>query len=174
VTGEYAALVFRDEAGGHRFQRVPPNEKRGRVHTSTITVATLPEPSEVQFVLRPQDVEITTCRSSGAGGQHVNKVESAVQAKHLPTGLMVRCETERSQQQNRLSALALLRARLWEAERKKADDARASDRKKMLGSGMGGFKRRTIAIHRDQVVDHVLGVKTSYSVYVKGIFDGVW
>lgn len=168
VTGENAELVFRDEAGGHRVQRVPPNEKRGRVHTSTITVACLPEPSEAQFHIRPQDVEMKTCRGSGAGGQHRNKVDSAVQLTHLPTGLQVRCETERSQHQNRAFAFALLRARLLEADQKKARDDRADARRQQVGSGMRGDKRRTIRYQDEQVVDHITGRRWKLKDYLRG------
>lgn len=149
VTGDGAAWVFRDEAGNHRWQRASPTDKHGRVHTSSITVAVLDEPPETQFVLRSEDLEIGTCRGSGAGGQHRNVTDSAVQVTHRPSGLMVRCETERSQLQNRVSAIALLRARLWEAERERNQTARAADRKNQIGVGSRGAKRRTIAVQRD-------------------------
>ncbi len=151
MTGDLAAFVFRNEAGGHRWQAVSGN----RVHTSTITVAVLEEPGDTVFVLRPEHLEFKTCRGSGAGGQHRNVTDSAVQATHRPSGLMVRCETERSQAQNKISAVALLRARLWEAERERNRAARAADRKGMVGGGARGDKRRTIAVQRGEVVDHV-------------------
>ncbi len=168
VTGENAALTFRDEAGGHRWQRTPPTEKRGRVHTSTVTVAVLDEPTEVQFQLRQEDLQITTCRGTGAGGQNRNKTDSTVQVKHLPTGLMVRCETERSQTQNKASALALLRARLWKAERDRVVGARDSERRQQVGSGMRGDKIRTVAVQRDEVVDHRSGRRWRLKEYLRG------
>lgn len=164
VSGDGAELLLRDEAGGHRWQEVSGN----RVHTSTITVAVLDEPSETQFVLRPEQLEIRTCRGSGAGGQHRNVTDSAVQVTHRPTGLMVRCETERSQLQNRVSAIALLRARLWEAERERNRAARAADRKRQVGVGARGDKRRTIAVQRDEVVDHVTGRRWRLREYMRG------
>src|SRR5262245_48467305 len=116
--GNGAEEAFRDEAGGHRWQRVPPNERRGRVHTSTVTVAVLPEPAAAELRIAPGDLDWSFCRGSGSGGQHRNKTESTAVVTHVPTGLTVRCESERSQHQNRATALALLRARLWDAEAK--------------------------------------------------------
>lgn len=168
ASGESAELTFRDEAGGHRWQRIPPNERKGRVHTSTVTVAVLDEPSETQMRIRQQDVEIKTCRGSGAGGQHRNKVDSAVQITYLPTGLQVRCETERSQHQNKASAMALLRAKLLEAQRTRERDARTDARRQQVGSGMRGDKRRTIRCQDDQVVDHVTGRRWKLREYLRG------
>lgn len=164
VTGDGAGHVFSNEAGGHRFQET----SKGRIHSSTITIACLDEPPETQFVLRPEHLDIRTCRGSGAGGQHRNVTDTAVQVTHKPSGLMVRCETERSQLQNRVSAIALLRARLWEAEREKNRAARAADRKEQVGSGMRGSKRRTIAVQRDEVVDHVSGKRWRLRDYLAG------
>lgn len=147
---------------------MPPNEKRGRVQTSTVTVAVLAEPTEVQVRLDDRDLEILTCRSSGAGGQNVNKTETAVQVRHIPTGLMVRCENERSQKQNRETALALLRARLWEAEQNKVNAARAHNRRIQLGSGMRGDKRRTIRVQDGQVNDHITGRVWQLKPYLRG------
>lgn len=168
VTGKGAEQVFRDEPGGHRWQRVPPNERRGRVHTSTITVAVLSEPSETQVVLRESDLEEQTCRGSGAGGQHRNKTDSAVQLRHIPTGIMVRCESERSQSLNRETARAVLRARLWQAEQERASGARADDRRRQVGSGMRGDKRRTIRTQDDVVNDHQTGRQWRYKDYARG------
>lgn len=168
ATGENAELTFRDEAGGHRFQRIPPTEKKGRVHSSTITVATLKEPSEVQLKIDPKDLQITMCLGSGAGGQNRNKTESTVQIKHIPTNTMVRCETERSQKQNRETAMALLRARLWEAEKNRVDGERASSRRQMIGSGQRSDKRRTVAMQRDEVVDHATGRRWRVKEYLRG------
>jgi peptide chain release factor 1 len=168
VTGRGAWETFKNEPGGHRWQRVPPNEKRGRVHTSTVTVAVLPEPTETQVVLRDEDLEFATCRGSGAGGQHRNKTESAVQLKHTPTGLMVRCESERSQSLNKETARQVLRARLWQLEQDRISGARASDRKRQVGSGMRGDKRRTIRTQDDVVNDHETGKQWRYKDYARG------
>jgi len=164
-----AGELFRDEAGGHRWQRVPPTEKRGRVHTSTVTVAVLAEPDDVALPrIDPRDLEVSTCRASGSGGQHIQKTDSAVQIRHLPTGLMVRCETERSQSYNRATALAILRARLHSLRQEHAHAARADDRRRQIGSGQRGDKRRTIAVQRDSVVDHITGREWRYAEYVRG------
>jgi peptide chain release factor 1 len=168
ATGRGAEDVFREEAGGHRWQRIPPNEKRGRVQTSTITVAVLPEPTEAQIKIAPGDLEWTTCRGSGAGGQHRNKTESAVQLHHRPSGIVVRCESERSQHQNRATALAALRARLWEREQTKTTQAVARRRRDQVGSGMRGDKRRTIRCQEGIVSDHVTGRTWSLRDYERG------
>lgn len=169
VSGRNARSVFGDEAGGHRWQCVPENEKRGRVHTSTVTVAVLAEPTEIELPeLDPRDVDITTCRASGAGGQNIQKTDSAVQARHIPTGIVVRCETERSQSYNRATALAILRARIHERLTTSAHQERAEDRRRQIGSGQRGDKRRTIAVQRDSVVDHLTGRTWRYADYERG------
>lgn len=160
--------MFRDEPGGHRWQRVPPNEKRGRVHTSTITVAVLPEATEAQVYLDPRDLDTDTCRGSGPGGQYRNKTESAVVIRHIPSGLVVRCESERSQHQNRATALALLRSRLWEAAQAKLDGGLAAMRRGQVGSGMRGDKRRTIRVQDGTVTDHVTGRRWTFRLYERG------
>jgi peptide chain release factor 1 len=138
------------------------------VHTSTITICCLPEPTEVQVRLNDRDLDWKTCRASGSGGQKINKTESAVQLTHKPSGLTVRVETERSQHVNRATALALLRARLWEAERERTRAARAADRKEMVGMGCRGDKRRTIALQRGSVVDHITGRSWEAKDYLRG------
>jgi peptide chain release factor 1 len=168
VSGAGAEEAFRDEAGGHRWQRVPPTEKRGRVQTSTVTVATLPEPSEVQLVIRPQDLEWSFSRGSGPGGQNRNKTSSAVDLKHVPTGVVVHAESERGQLDNKRVALATLRARLWQARTDADARARAQMRREHLGQGQRGDKRRTIAVQRGQVVDHVTGRRWSLKEYLSG------
>lgn len=150
---------------------MPPGDRKGRVQTSTVTVAVLPEPDGRELVLRDEDVELTTCRGSGAGGQKRNKTESAVVLTHRPTGLMVRCETERSQGQNRQTAMALLRARLWEAERGRRDAARAGSRRQQVGSGMRGDKRRTIRWQDGSVNDHLTGRSWELKAYLRGDWD---
>lgn len=172
ASGRDVRAAFADEAGGHRWQRVPPSEKRGRVHTSTVTVAVLDEPTERELPDPPMhELQISTCRASGSGGQHVQKTDSAVQIRHLPTGLIVRCETERSQSYNRATALAVLRARLHSLASANAAAARADDRRRQIGSGQRGDKRRTIAVQRDSVVDHQTGRAWRYDDYVRGKWD---
>ena len=160
--------VFKDEAGGHRWQRIPPNEKRGRVHTSTVTVAVLREPSQAEVVVRDCDVEWQAVRGSGAGGQNRNKVSSAVQLWHKATGIMVRCEAERSQLQNRNTAMALLRARLLEAKESAAHGSESATRKAQLGCGARGDKRRTVREQDDQVNDHITGRRWRLKDYLRG------
>ena len=162
--------AFANEAGGHRFQRIPPNERRGRVHTSTVTVAVLREPEASEFVLNPADLEWKTTRGSGPGGQNRNKVESAVVLTHLPTGVTVRCESERSQHQNRERALGVLRARLVEQRASALSSATNAARRAQLGSGMRGDKRRTIRYQDGVVTDHVLGKQWRLKEYLRGDF----
>jgi peptide chain release factor 1 len=168
VTGAGAEAAFRDEGGGHRWQRVPPNEKRGRVHTSTITVAVMPEPDERTLVVDPRDLSWKTTRGSGAGGQHRNTTESAVDLVHVPTGITVHVESERCQHQNKSLALARLRARLADAQRNARDAQRAADRRAQIGSGMRGDKRRTIRVQDGTVVDHVTGMTWRFRDYARG------
>lgn len=168
IVGRGAAALFAGEPGGHRWQRVPETEKRGRVHTSTITVAVLEEPRDEALSIRPEDVDVETMRGSGAGGQHRNKTDSAVRARHRPTGIEVRCESERSQHRNRELAMRVLAARVADQARSAADDARAADRRQQLGSGMRGCKRRTIRTQDDQVTDHVDGRTWRFKSYSRG------
>jgi len=169
ASGKAARGVFADEAGGHRWQRVPPNDKRGRVHTSTVTVAVLEEPTEIELPeVDHRELEISTCRASGSGGQNLQKTDSAVQIRHLPSGIVVRCETERSQTYNKSTALAILRARLHRALVERASAERAGDRRRQIGSGQRGDKRRTIAVQRDSVVDHVTGRAWRFADYQRG------
>ncbi len=168
VSGKGAAELFANEPGGHRWQRTPPNEKRGRVHTSTITVAVLTEPREHELRIDPRDIEVETMRGSGAGGQHRNVTDSAVRITHKPTGTVVRCESERSQSSNKETAMSVLRAKLLELQRTGASNERAQDRKRQVGSGMRGDKRRTIRVQYDQVTDHVDGRTWRYKDYARG------
>jgi peptide chain release factor 1 len=168
VSGKGAEAVFKDEAGGHRWQRTPPSDKRGRVHTSTVTVAVLPEPTEAEVQVSDRDLEFIPTRGSGPGGQNRNKVETAVILRHLPSGLQVRCETERSLKQNKETALALLRARLWAAENERVTSVRAANRRAQVGSGMRGDKRRTIRCQDGQVTDHFTGKTWRFKEYERG------
>lgn len=166
--GPRAAHLFRNEPGGHRWQRVPPNEKRDRIQTSTVTVAVLREPAETERVLRPAELEWRTTKGTGPGGQHRNKTESAVILTHLPSGLTVRCEAERSQHRNRELALRVLRARLLEeAERSTAAHANAA-RRQQMGSGMRGDKVRTVRERDGQVTDHRTGHRLRLEDYRRG------
>lgn len=168
MSGRGAAALFAGEPGGHRWQRNPPNDKRGRVHTSTITVAVLPEPREHEVRLREDELTVETMRGSGAGGQHRNVTDSAVRITHRPTGIVVRCESERSQTQNKETALAVLRARIAEAARSGAAGERAENRRRQVGSGMRGDKRRTIRVQDDSVTDHVDGRTWRFKAYARG------
>lgn len=168
VAGRGAATLFAAEVGGHRWQRIPPTERHGRVHSSTVTVAALPEPTERELVIRDADLDVATMRGSGAGGQHRNKTDSAVRIRHLPTGLEVRCEAERSQSRNRELAMSELRARIAEASRSAALGERAEDRRRQVGSGMRGDKRRTVREQDGRVDDHSDGRSWRLRDYLRG------
>jgi peptide chain release factor 1 len=168
VKGRGARALFEAEAGGHRWQRVPPTERKGRVHSSTITVAVLDQVSEAQLVIPPQDVEWEFCKASGAGGQHLQKTESAVVLKHLPTGITVRCQSERSQHANKEIAMVILRARVVERRQSEAGAARAQLRRAQIGSGQRGDKRRTVRVLDDSVTDHETGRSWRFKDYRRG------
>lgn len=174
VTGKGAKKLFEHEAGGHRWQRQSPSDKKGRVHTSTVTVAILEEPKANDLYIDERDIDWQTCRSSGAGGQHVNKTESAVQMTHIPTGIRVRVETERSQHMNRDLALRVLRSRVFAARQEATRAARALDRKQQVGTGSrGDDKVRTIRVQDGQVTDHRTNGQIRYKDYAKGKWDGL-
>jgi peptide chain release factor 1 len=168
IVGNQAWELFRRESGGHRWQRVPPNERKAKVHSSTVTVAVFPDAPRAGFSIRESDCEITTCRGSGPGGQKRNKTESAVQVKHKPSGMFVRCDTERSQGQNKATAMALLAARLEARHDAGQQQAERNDRRNQIGSGERSDKIRTVQMQNGQVVNHTTGRKAPVEKYLKG------
>ena len=165
--------LFRFESGGHRVQRVPQTESQGRIHTSAATVAVLPEAEEVDVEIRPEDLRIDTMRASGAGGQHVNKTESAVRIVHLPTDTMVVCMDEKSQHKNKSQAMRVLRTRLFDLERKRIDEERAADRKSQVGSGDRSERVRTYNFPQNRCSDHRLGQNFSLEQVMAGRLDAL-
>ena len=165
--GAYSRLKF--ESGVHRVQRVPETESGGRIHTSTATVAVLPEVDEVDFQLNPADIEMQVFRSSGAGGQHINKTSSAVRLIHKPTGTVVECQQERSQFQNRDKAMQLLRARLYEAKVQEQEEAVTAERRSQVGTGMRNERIRTYNFPQGRLTDHRIGL-TLYKL--ESVMDG--
>lgn len=158
IEGEGAYSRFKYESGVHRVQRVPDTETQGRIHTSTVTVAVLPEAEDVELEINPADLKIDTFRSSGAGGQHINKTSSAIRVTHIPTGTVVECQDERSQFKNKDKALKILRSRLLDEKQREHDEAIASDRKAQVGTGDRSERIRTYNYPQGRITDHRIGL----------------
>ena len=174
IEGEGAYSRFKFESGVHRVQRVPETESQGRIQTSTATVAVLPEAEEVDVDINPADLQIDTYRSGGAGGQHVNKTESAIRITHLPTGTVVECQDERSQYKNKDRAMKILRSKILEAEREKQHDAIAGERRAQVGTGDRRERIRTYNYPQGRVSDHRINL-TLYKIdaIVNGDLDEI-
>ena len=170
--GIYSRLKY--ESGVHRVQRVPKTESQGKIQTSTVTVAILPEVEAVDVEIKPQDIRMESCKSSGAGGQHINKTESAVRLTHIPTGIVVECQEERSQFKNRDKAMRLLEARLYQIQQAERDSKIASDRKSQVGTGERCERIRTYNFPQGRVTDHRVNV-TIYSIdrFLAGDMDEI-
>ena len=170
--GAYSRLKF--ESGVHRVQRVPETEAQGRIHTSTVTVAVLPEADDVEVEINPADIRFETCKSSGAGGQHINKTESAIRLYHKPSGLIIECQDERSQFKNKDKALKLLKTKLYDMKRREQHDRIASERRSQVGTGDRSERIRTYNYPQNRVTDHRIGM-TLYSLdaFLDGDLDAM-
>ncbi len=172
ITGKGAYSRFKFESGVHRVQRVPDTESSGRIHTSTATVAVLPEVEDVEVEINPADIKMEVFRASGAGGQHVNKTSSAVRLIHEPTGTIAECQTERSQVQNREYAMRLLRSRIYQMEKEKQDKELANERKSQVGSGDRSEKIRTYNYPQGRITDHRIGFSVfQFENFLNGDLD---
>ena len=174
VEGDGAYSRFKFESGVHRVQRVPETESQGRIQTSTATVAVLPEVEDVEIEIKDSDLIFESCKSSGAGGQHINKTESAVRLTHKPTGIVIECQEERSQFKNKDKALKMLRAKLYDIKQREQDEKLASDRRSQVGTGDRSEKIRTYNYPQNRVTDHRIGL-TLYSLesFLNGNIGGM-
>ena len=174
IIGDGAYSRFKFESGVHRVQRIPVTESNGRIQTSTVTVAVLPEAEDVEVEVNPADIKIESCKSSGAGGQHINKTESAVRLTHKPTGIVIECDQERSQLQNKEKALRLLYTKLYDIKLREQEEAIASTRKSQVGSGDRSEKIRTYNFPQSRVTDHRIN-KTIYALgaFLNGDMDSI-
>jgi peptide chain release factor 1 len=171
--GVYAKLKF--ESGVHRVQRVPVTEASGRIHTSAATVAVLPEPEDVDVVINDKDLRIDVYRAQGAGGQHVNKTESAVRITHIPTGLVAQCQDERSQQRNKAKAMKVLAARLLEARNRQDQSKTTATRRKQIGGGDRSEKTRTYNFPQNRLTDHRIGLSVhNLDSVIEGELDALF
>jgi peptide chain release factor 1 len=174
ITGADVYKRLKYESGVHRVQRVPATEAQGRIHTSTATVAVLPEAQEVDIEIKPEDLDISVCRASGPGGQGVNTTDSAVQIIHKPTGMIVRCADERSQQKNRIQAMKVLRSRLLEKKVAEEDAKLAAQRKSQVGTGERNERIRTYNFSQNRITDHRIELTLyNLSIFLEGDLDGV-
>ena len=174
VSGEGAYSRFKYEMGVHRVQRVPETETSGRIHTSTATVAVLPEVEDVEVEIKDSDLVIETIKSSGAGGQHVNKTESAIRLLHKPTGIVIECQDERSQYKNRDRAMKLLRAKLYDMKTAEQNEKIASERRSQVGTGDRSERIRTYNYQQGRVTDHRIGLTVhSLETFLNGDIDAV-
>ena len=174
VEGDGAYSRFKFESGVHRVQRVPETESQGRIHTSTVTVAVLPEAEDVEIEINPTDIIMESCKSSGAGGQHINKTESAVRLTHKPSGIVVECQQERSQLQNREKALQMLKAKLYDIKQTEQSDRIASERKSQIGTGDRSERIRTYNYPQGRITDHRIGLSLfNMEAFLNGDIDGM-
>lgn len=172
IEGDAAYSKFKYESGVHRVQRVPETEASGRIHTSTVTVAVLPEAEEVEIEINPADIKIESCKSSGAGGQHINKTESAVRLTHKPTGIIVECQEERSQFKNREKALRMLRTKLFDIKQSEQSERIASERKSQVGTGDRSERIRTYNYPQGRITDHRIGFSVfNFENFLNGDID---
>ena len=174
IEGSGAYSRFKYESGVHRVQRVPVTESQGRIQTSTVTVAVLPEVEDVEIEINPSDLIFESCKSSGSGGQHINKTESAVRLTHKPSGIVVECQEERSQFKNKDKALKMLRSKLFDIKQREQEERIASDRKSQVGTGDRSERIRTYNYPQGRVSDHRIGL-TLYSLedFLNGNMDAV-